>query len=208
MARPMCGRISMMCRSAADETLEPVPRRAGDDGGALSAGQGRSGTGCALQCGGKILSGLCGRHRQRSGPAHLACGHRPAAHDGRRPEHLFSAARPAPCRSAGRLERSRHSSSVFPPTAASAPRSMSIAWTSWRASRPKLRMRNPRAQLSGLPSERQPCRAGPGRSRNRHGDHGLRQGYRRAYRRAAIAVQRFSAWAMPRASPAIPTHRM
>ena len=52
---------------------------------------------------------------------------------------------------------------------------------------------DPRAELSGLPPERQPRGAHAGGKRHRHGDHGLREGHRRACRRAAFPVLRFPA---------------
>jgi hypothetical protein len=66
----------------------------------LSARQGRPGARRALQFGGQILQGLFRRHGPRPRPAHLACRHRPQAHDGRGLRHLVPAARAAPRRQA------------------------------------------------------------------------------------------------------------
>ena len=55
------------------------------------------------------------------------------------------------------------------------------------------RRRDPGAELPGLPPDMQPRRTPPGGERHRHRGHGLRQGHRRACRRAALPVQRLPA---------------
>ena len=52
---------------------------------------------------------------------------------------------------------------------------------------------DPRAELPGLPPERQPRRPRAGGERHRHRGHGLRQGHRRICRRAALPVLRLPA---------------
>ena len=52
---------------------------------------------------------------------------------------------------------------------------------------------DPGAELPGLPPDLQPGRAASGGERHPHRGHGLRQGHRRARRRAALPVQRFPA---------------
>ena len=55
------------------------------------------------------------------------------------------------------------------------------------------RRRRPRPQLTGVPPDRESGRPAPGGARHPDRDHGLRQGHRRALRRAALPVQRFPA---------------
>ena len=55
------------------------------------------------------------------------------------------------------------------------------------------RRRDPGAELPGLPPDVQPGRAPSGGERHSHRGDGLRQGHRRARRRAALPVQRFPA---------------
>ena len=55
------------------------------------------------------------------------------------------------------------------------------------------RRRHPGAELPGLPPDMQPRRAPSGGERHPHRGHGLRQGHRRARRRAALPVQRLPA---------------
>ena len=59
--------------------------------------------------------------------------------------------------------------------------------------RGRRRRRDPGAELPGLPPDVQPGRAPSGGERHPHRGHGLRQGHRRARRRAALPVQRLPA---------------
>ena len=63
------------------------------------------------------------------------------------------------------------------------------------------------AQLPGLPPERQPRGAHAGGERHRHRGDGLRQGHRRACRRAAPVVLRLSRSATPPAARTIPSRK-
>ena len=118
--------------------LSAMPHRAGHHRGALPAGQGRPGSGRALQRGGQVLHRLFRRHGAGPRPAHLARRHRPHAHDGRGPRQLLPA-RPrcaAPAQRRPDRRRSPRASTACPPTAAIAPRSRSTAARWSRAARP------------------------------------------------------------------------
>ena len=103
MARPTSGRTTPMCRSSPWPSRSP---RAGvtivTTAAPYQPGQGRSGSGRALQCGGQVLHRLFGRHGAGSRPAHLARRHRPQAHDGRGSRQLFPL-RPCAAGPSGRI---------------------------------------------------------------------------------------------------------
>ena len=170
------------------------PRHHRHHGGALSAGQGRSGARRALQFGGEILPGLLGRYGQGPRPAHLACGHRPQAHHGRGSRHLVPAAGAAPRRRA-RPHRRRRPALPRPADQPQPPRDAGDRLPGGRGPLQGRRRRcgDPGRQLPRLPPEHRARRASAGGGGHRHRGDGLRQGHRRACRRAAPAVLRLPA---------------
>ena len=142
----------------------------------------------------KFYAVYSGDTARRPRPAHRPRRDRPPAHDGRGPGQLLPAGRAAP-RRGGRPDR---------PDRAALP---------WRADQPQPahhargrcagdpgalprgrgRCRDPGRQLPGLPPDGRPGRPPARGKRHRHGGDGLRQGHRRAGRRAAIPVLRLPA---------------
>ncbi len=178
LGKPLSG-----CRIALITTASPY-----------QPGKGDQGPGAPYNAAAKFYAVYSGDARGRSRPAHLACRHRSRQHDRRGSRDLFSAAPAAreprlrPDRIA-RLPLSRPADQSKPP---------GDARNRLPGDRRPLQGRrrgcgDPRAELSGLPPERQPRGAHAGGKRHRHGHHGLREGHRRACRRAAFPVLRFPA---------------
>ena len=177
------------------QTAVAMPDRARHHGGALSARQRRSGAGRALQCRGEILHRLFRLTRRRT----TTCASRTSPSTAstpppRIPARYFPLAALRDAAARGRIgsvaralswpadqsQPARHPRNRLP----GAPRALQGR---------RRRRGDPRAQLPGLPSEREPRRTHAGRERHRHRGHGLRQGHRRACRRAAPAVLRLPA---------------
>ena len=170
------------------------PSRADHHGGALPAGQGRPGSGRALQRGGQVLRRLLRRYGEGPRPAHLA--RRRSTASTRRPRTAAPGFR---CRRCARAAGAGRIGAVAPhfhgaPTNRSHRTTLEVDCPEIVAPLPgrRRRRRDARAQLPRLP----PDVSLAARSwRRRHPDrgHGLRQGHRRARRRAALPVQRFPA---------------
>ena len=156
--------------------------------------KGDQGPGAPYNGGAKFYQVYSGDTSQHARPAHLAHRLRPRPHLGRGQRHLVPAAGAA-ARGAARAHRcgratlpwrthqsqpSRHGRDRRAGDPAPLP-------GRWR------RCRHPGAELPGLPSDMQPGRAPSGGERHPHRGHGLRQGHRRARRRAALPVQRLPA---------------
>ena len=175
--------------------LSRMPGRDHHHRGALSAGQRRPGSRRAVQRGGEVLRRLFRRLGEGPRPAHLARRHRPQAHDRRGPRHVFPARRAAPARRrrphrVGRAALSRRADQSQPSRDA---RAVDCPEIVARCKADASRRRDPGSQLPGLPSDGEPRGAQAGGERHRHRRHGVREGHRRARRRAALAVLRFSA---------------
>ena len=164
-------------------------------GGALSARQGRSGARGAVQLGGEVLPGLLRRHRRRT----TICASRMSAIDRKH----TTAEDPGTWFPLPELRRAAARGRI----GAVAPRFHGLPTN--RSHRVTLEVDCPELvarckadgvdaallgrQLPGLPPEHQPGRARAGGQRHPHRGDGLRQGHRRARRRAALPVLRFPA---------------
>ena len=176
--------------------LRRVPGGARHDRRAVPARQGRPGSGRAVQRARRssigVYSGdtrsttICASPTSRS----IASTRPPRTSAAWFPLAALRRARGAPAASA----RSRRASTARRPTAASARRSRSTAPSSSRAAAPTAADAAILvAQLPGLPPDHGPRRAAARGERHRHRRHGLRQGHRRARRRAALPVLRLPA---------------
>ncbi len=101
---------------------------------------------------------------------------------------------------AGGSARSRRASSARRPIAVTGSPSTPMLRRSWPVASPKGRRRRAGAELPGVPPDHSACRTPPRGQRDRHRGDGMRQGHRRARRRAALPVLAISRWAIPPAS--------
>ena len=191
MARLMCA-LRVKCHSIRWKPLSECRIALITTAAPYQPGNGEQGPG-APQREGKVHAVYSGDTAQER-PAHLACGHRPQAHERRGLRDLLPAERAAAKRG---LQAHRLRSPAFSWGADQSqpacdarcrlpgdPRPLPDRWR---------RCGDPGSQLPGLPPDRQPNRANTGGGRHRHRRHGLREGHRRVRRCAAIPVFRFPA---------------
>ena len=177
--------------------LGAVARGADHDRGALSARHGRPGAGREVQRGRQVLH-RCTRTRPTPMPdlriSHVGYDRKHTTRRG----HRTRGSRSPRLQRGGEGGTDRRAHAALPrradePQPAGDDRDATRPSSCARCREDGADVARARPQLTGLPPDRESGRPAPGGERHPDRDHGLRQGHRRALRRAALPLQRLPA---------------